>query len=131
MRNYDIFIYGTADPRTGIAPQHLRYRFLHCVRAVATSVLSPAIWQRSLDRRLVDCEQGREVDGYVWGVKWQLLYPGMKLVRDSVDAQRWSQVLGLAFHEAVIETNGHNISLVFSDLSVDTRSGRAHTVPRG
>jgi hypothetical protein len=44
----------------------------------------------------------------------------MELVRDSVDAERWSQVLGLPFYEAIIETNGHNISLVFSDLSVDT-----------
>jgi hypothetical protein len=23
MRDYDIFVYATADPRTGIAPQHL------------------------------------------------------------------------------------------------------------
>jgi hypothetical protein len=119
MRDYDVFVYVTADPRTGIAPEHLRYRFKHCVRAVATSALSPEAWKRSLDERLVDYEQGRDLDGYVWGVKWQAPYPGMKLVRDSADAQRWSHDLGLPFHEAAIETNGHNISLVFSDLVVD------------
>ena len=27
MRVYDVFIYATADPRTGIEPEHLRYRF--------------------------------------------------------------------------------------------------------
>ncbi len=119
MRDYDVFVYATADPRTGVAPEYLRYRFIYCVRAVITSALSPEIWKRSLDPQLVDYDQGRNLDGYVWGVKWQALYPGMKLVRDSVDARRWSHDLGLAFHEASIETNGHNLSLVFADLVVD------------
>ncbi len=30
MRDYEVFIYATADPRTGIRPEHLRYRFIHC-----------------------------------------------------------------------------------------------------
>jgi len=70
----------------------------------------------------VDYEQGRDLDGYVWGVKWQMLYPGMKLVPDSFDARRWSQEPGIPFHEVAIETNAHNISLIFSDLTVDTVS---------
>jgi hypothetical protein len=120
MRDYEVFIYATADPRTGIRPEHLRYRFKHCVRATATSALSPEIWKRSLDERLIDYEQGRDLDGYVWGVKWQVLYPGMKLVADSAEAERWSHELGLPFYEATIETNGHDVSLVFSDLIVQT-----------
>jgi hypothetical protein len=120
MRDYDLFIYATADPRTGIAPQRLRYRFRHCVRVLATSAVPPEVWKRSLDERLIDYEQGVDLDGYVWGVKWQMLYPGMKLLRDSPDAERWSRALDLPFHEATFETNGHNISLVFSDLAVDT-----------
>ncbi len=118
MRDYEVFIHATADPRTGIRPEHLRYRFTHCTRATVTSALSPETWKRSLDERLVDPERGRELDGYVWGVKWQVLYPGMKLVPDSAEAHRWSGELGLPFHEAVVETNGHNITLVFSDLTV-------------
>jgi hypothetical protein len=43
----------------------------------------------------------------------------MKLVPRSAEAGQWSRDLGLRFHEAVIETNGHNLSLVFSDLTVD------------
>ena len=85
-----------------------------------TTALSPEIWRRSLDERLVDYEQGRDLDGYVWGVKWQDLYPGMKLVPDSAEAERWSRELGLPFHEAAIDTNGHNFSLVFSDLTLQT-----------
>jgi hypothetical protein len=57
-RDYDVFVYATADPRTGILPEHLRYRFKHCVRASSTSALSPELWAASLDDRLVDYEQG-------------------------------------------------------------------------
>ena len=118
MRDYDVYIYATADPRTGIKPEHLRYRFKNCVRAAATTALSPEIWNRSLDERLGIYETGRDLDAYVWGVKWQGLYPGMQLVPVSAEAAQWSQALGIPFHEATIETNGHNLSLVFSDLVV-------------
>lgn len=120
MRDYEVFIYAAAGRGTGISPEHLRYSFKHCVRATVTSALSPEIWKRSLDERPVDYELGRDLDGYVWGVKWQALYPGMRLVLDSADARRWSGELGLPFYQASIETNGHNISLVFSDLIVQT-----------
>jgi hypothetical protein len=103
MRDYEVFINATADPRTGIRPEHLLYRFKHCVRATVTSALSPEVWKRSLNERLVDYAQGRDLDGYVWGVKWQMLYPGMKLVPGSADARRWSTELGLPFYEAAIE----------------------------
>src|SRR5712691_8019609 len=53
--------------------------------------------------------RGRDLNGYVRGVKWQALYPGMKLVADSMEAGRWSRALDLPFHEATVETNGHNI----------------------
>jgi hypothetical protein len=120
MRDYEVFVYATADPRTGTRPQHLLYRFMYCVQAAATTALSPEVWRESLDDRLIDYDQGMDLDGYVWGVKWQVLYPGMKLVPDSSEARRWSRELGLPFYEAAIETNGHNLSLVFSDLSVQT-----------
>lgn len=67
MRDCEVFICATAGPHTGIRPEHLRYRFINCVRATVTSALSPAIWKRSLEERLVDYAQGRDLDGYVWG----------------------------------------------------------------
>ncbi|WP_455737815.1 YxiG-like protein [Amycolatopsis japonica] len=54
MRDYDMLVMATADPRTGIRPEFLRYRFKHCVRAAVT----PETWSRSLDDWLVDFEQG-------------------------------------------------------------------------
>jgi hypothetical protein len=120
QRDYEVFIYAAPGPRTAARPEHLRYQFKHCVRAVVSTALSPEIWSRSLDDRLTGHEQGRAADGYVWGVRWQVLYPGMKLIPGSAEAARWSRELGLPFHEAAIEMNSHNISLVFSDLAVNT-----------
>jgi hypothetical protein len=120
MRDYDVFIYAVADPAVSSTAARLRYRFVHCVRAAVTSTLSPQIWKQSLDERLTGDEQGQDLDGFVWGVRWQGLYPGMRLVADSAEAQRWSHELGIPFHEGVIATNSHNVSLVFSDLIVQT-----------
>ena len=115
-------VIAVADPCTGIQPRHLRYGFKNCVRVTVTTALAAETWKVSLDERLVDYLQGRDLDGYVWGVKWQELYPGMRLLDDSVEADRWSHDIGIPFYEAMIGMNGHNIALVFSDLRVDSVS---------
>jgi hypothetical protein len=122
MRDYDVFIHASADSRTGIEPEHLRYRFTHCVRATITTAVPRDVWKRSLDERLLDYDSylaADDLDGYVWGVDWQLLYPGFSLLDQSAEADQWSADLAIPFHEARIETNGHDVSLVFSDLRVD------------
>jgi hypothetical protein len=118
MRDYEIITYATADPRTGIAPAYDRYLFRYCVEAEAITALGPDIWSRSLDERLIEYDTGKDLDGYVWGVRWQCLYPGAKIIPNSERAKRWSDELGLPFHEVRIETNGHNLTLVFADLHV-------------
>lgn len=120
MRDYDVFVYATADPRTGIKPEYLRYRFTHCVRASVTTAVEPRVWTQSLDERLLDHQAAIEagLDGYVWGVNFQVIYPGMTLLEGSTEAAEWADRLGIPFHEALIETNGHNLELVFSDLVV-------------
>lgn len=136
MRDYDVFVYATADPRTGIPPEHLRYRFTHCVRATVTTAVRRDVWPRSLGDEFIDygewCRAG-EPEGYVWGVKWHGLYPGMRLMPDSDESQGWSAQLGVPFHEALIETDAHTITLVFSDLRVSTvETGSVpFTVPSG
>lgn len=121
MRDYDVYIYATADPRTGIRPEHLRYRFTHCVRASASTAVQPDVWRDSLGDEFTDYERwiaAGEPDGYVWGVNWQNLYPGMRLLPESEEAKAWSAQLGRDFHEVRIETNGHDITLIFADLVV-------------
>jgi hypothetical protein len=100
--------------------RHVRLRFTRCVRATVTTALSPRIWRESLDDRLIDFDAARGLAGHIWGVKWQNIHPGITLVTDSRDAATWSTALGIPFHEARIETNVHDLSLVFADLNVET-----------
>jgi len=48
-----------------------------------------------------------------------MLYPGFALVADSDLARAWSTDLGIPFYETHVQTNGHNLTLVFSDLLVE------------
>ncbi|MEU4570827.1 hypothetical protein [Micromonospora sp. NPDC023956] len=118
MRDYEVIVYATADPRTGIPPAYLRYLFRYCVEATCRTTVAPPTWRESLDDRLVDHETGVDLDGYVWGVKWHCLYPGAQVVDGSPGAQRWAGAVGIEFHEVRIETNAHALTLIFSDLQV-------------
>lgn len=120
MRDYDLYIYATAHPSTSIQPEHLRYRFTSCVVVHVTTTVRDDVWPNSLDDRLIDYDTAirEEVDGYVWGVNWQVLYPGLTLVPESSLAAEWARRLGFDLREAVIEGNGHEIRLIFRDLSV-------------
>jgi hypothetical protein len=118
MRDYEVITYSVADPRTGIQPSFDRYRFRYCVEASVITTVSADNWRKSLDERLIEYATGVDLDGHVWGVKWQCLYPGGKVLAESPTAERWAEAIGIDFHEVVIEANGHKISLVFSDLEV-------------
>ncbi len=133
MRDYEMIVYCTADPRTGVAPAHERLLFKNCVSVSVGTALSPDIWSLSLDDRLIDDPTEMDRDGYVWGVKWQALYPGAQIVEASEAATQWSEALGIQFHEVLIETNGHNLTLVFSELQM-SQVGPGYTpfsVPQG
>ncbi|ALV35988.1 hypothetical protein [Streptomyces sp. CdTB01] len=118
MRDYEVIVYMAADPSADIPPAHYRYLFRHCVEARCKSSLAPATWQASLDDRLTAHETGKDLDGFVWGVKWQPLCPGATVVPGSEAAARWARAIGIDFHEVRIETNAHDLTLVFSDLQV-------------
>jgi hypothetical protein len=115
MRDYEVILYCAADPRTGISPEHVRLLFTHCVAADAETAVPAEVWSKSMDDRLLDGTIDH-ADGYVWGVRWQAMYPGARVVGDSPRAARWSQALRRRFHEVRIETNGHHLNLVFAEL---------------
>ncbi|MET7866536.1 YxiG-like protein [Micromonospora taraxaci] len=126
MRDYEVITYVTADPRTGIPPVYLRYLFTYCVVAEVQTAVSPDTWRCSLDERLTDRKVGPDLDGFVWAVRWQPLYPGAEVVADSERARWWADKVGIPFHEARFEMNAHAITLVFSDLDVaEVREGYA------
>ncbi|WP_435207675.1 YxiG-like protein [Micromonospora sp. bgisy143] len=118
LRDYEVVVYVTADPRTDIPPACLRYLFTYCVAAEVQTALSPEIWRCSLDERLTDREIGPNLDGFVWAVRWQPLYPGAEVVADSERARSWADKIGIPFHEVRLTMNAHVLTLVFSDLDV-------------
>lgn len=120
MRDYEIVTYATAAPVSGISPRYERFLFRHCVQAHVVTTVPAEVWTRSLDDQLVAATEARmESTGYAWGVKWHGLDPGgAVIVLDT--ARRWRDTVGIPFHEVRIETNAHDIRLVFSDLHVST-----------
>lgn len=118
MRDYLLYVYCTSDPRTGIEPEAVQYRFTNYVRVDVNTQVRDDVWRASLDDRLIKYETGVDLDGFVWGVKWQCLYPGLKLVDGSTSAAEWAVRIGIDFREATVTTEAQSISLVFSDLEV-------------
>lgn len=122
MRDYELVLQLSSDPHLGVPPEFKRYVFVNCVSANVTSALSPDVWSRSLHDRLTDDDYSDNLDGYVWGVRWQQTYPGFTFATDSAEAERWRMALGLPFYDLRLEANGHNLQLVFSDLRIEPAS---------
>jgi hypothetical protein len=61
----------------------------------------------------------RDTPGYTWGVASQELYPGAAIIEESDRAKGWEEQVGIPFYEVRVEANAHDITLVFSDLTVD------------
>ncbi len=118
MRDYEVVTYSVADPRTGIQPQYDRFIFRYCVEAEVKTTVTPETWRKSLDDGLLDHENGKDLDGYVWGVRWHCLYPGARIEEATPRTTAWADALEMPLYEAVIETNAHHIRLVFGDLEV-------------
>jgi hypothetical protein len=120
MRDYELVIYESVDPRSGLSPRHRRFRFQFCTEATVRSRIHPGVWSDSLSNDLVQQEHvTRDLAGYAWGVRGQELYPGATIVAESERAMYWCEQVGIPFSEVLIEANAHEIRLVFSTLSVD------------
>lgn len=125
LRDYDVVVDAPAAKPDGSGSYisgRYRYRFTHCVEAVARTVLTAEDWRKSWDDVLTDYgawERAGSPEGYVWGVEWALAYPGMSYVGQSERARRWTEGVGREMHEVRIESNALDLTLVFHDLRVD------------
>jgi hypothetical protein len=115
MRDYELIVENDVGPAP---PGTYSYVFKYCVETQVVTSLPDSVYGASLDERLIDYEAGKDLDGYVWGVNWSDLYPGWTLRPDSDRAADWSRRIGIDFHEVVIETNAHTITLIFAELVV-------------
>jgi len=110
-RDYDVLI--------EINGRQFLFRFTHCVSAVIKTSVKDAAWKQSWDDSFTDeesYEKAGRPEGYFWGVNYSAAYPGAKLLADSIDARDWSIRLGKQMWEVGIETNAHDIDLIFHDL---------------
>ncbi|MET7500628.1 YxiG-like protein [Streptomyces microflavus] len=118
MRDYELIIDVGHGTHGGVAPTYLRYLFKYCVEARCKTFQSAETWRASLDDRLLDPETADpDLGGYVWGMRFHELY-GAELRPESEAARHWTKAVGITFRELHIETNAHDLSLVFSDLQV-------------
>jgi hypothetical protein len=113
LRDYDVVAY--------VNGHQFLYRFSHCTSAWVTTAVADHFWRESWDDLYTDYaawERAGAPNGYVWGVCDQGAYPGATYVDNSELASEWSGKLGKPMHEVRIETNGHDIGLIFHDLIV-------------
>ena len=113
MRDYDVI--------AEIHQHQFLYRFTHCTSAWTTTAVADKFWPESWNDIYIDYaawERAGAPNGYIWGVCYQLAYPGPTYVENSELARQWSSKLGKEMHEVRIETNCHDIGLIFHDLIV-------------
>lgn len=120
MRDYELIVYRSTDPRSGIAPRHLRFLFRICPEVSVRSEVQPEVWSQSIDDALLSQHHvTMQSEGYIWGVQCQELYPGATVLGDSERAHWWAGQVGVEFYEVEISANAHRISIVFADLQVE------------
>lgn len=121
MRDYELLI----EVHVGPAEQGTySYLFRYCVEAHIHTAVTEESYRNSLDDRLIEYESGKDLDGYVWGVNWSVLYPGWTLHEQSERAANWTERIGIPFHEIQIEGNAYDMTLIFSELVVSKISDR-------
>ena len=86
MRDYEVIVHAVTHPLTGLRTAYLRYLFKYCAETHVISAVTAQAWRKSLDDRLIDYESGRDLDGYVWGIKRQNVYHGVHVKADSTAA---------------------------------------------
>lgn len=99
--------------------EHL-LQFTHVVRADLETRVCDDVWKRSWDDVFLSYEgwlSAGEPDGYVWGTNWSNAYPGISAVEDSDLAKEWSARLNKPFFEAILETDGFWLRLIFHSIS--------------
>ena len=128
-RDYSVFIEDCLSSNPG---QH-EIVFTHCVRADCETRVMDNVWPNSWSDEFTDYERwsgAKEPDGYVWGTNWSLAYPGIRAVRDSVEAAEWSRRLGKQMYEATLETDRFFLRLIFHSLHSRKTSEKCETISR-
>jgi|SRR5215471_9959911 len=116
IRDYEIIVGGrNGPPNTDVH----KYQFVGCVEAHYETKLRQTFTQSLPDEFVFsgpDYPDKPDPDGFIWGVRFADVYPGLTYVENGERAAYWSQLVGHRMHEVAIETNCFHLRLVFADL---------------
>ncbi len=104
---------GVRDPGT------YQLDFTHCVKAELETRVGDGAWPASWSDEFIDYDRwlaAGSPEGYVWGTNWSLAFPGLVAVRDSPEADDWTQRLGQQMHELTLETDRFHLRLIFHSI---------------
>ncbi|MFZ0516279.1 MAG: hypothetical protein WBG23_02120 [Acidobacteriaceae bacterium] len=107
--------------------------FTHVVDFKYETRVGEKIWVMSWGDEYTDFsrwEASGEPEGYVFGARWSLAYPGFSILPASPDAMRWSELLNRPMYSASLETDLFCISLVFSEARHRKLPGEIGTVQK-
>ncbi|MEV5974886.1 hypothetical protein [Streptomyces sp. NPDC051921] len=117
LRDYEVVVRVTADPDAQGEPTYRRYLFRHCVGARCLTSVPAATWKRALDDGMTDQDADAEPEGSAWAVA-RHRSPCAEVPPPSQAARRWSQALGIDFHDVFLRTDVYRLNLLFSELHV-------------
>jgi hypothetical protein len=124
LRDYDVLVETSAaapgSKRSYIEGRY-RLRFTHCVIARIETAVPDEMWHVSWEDHFTNYEAWEaagQPEGYVWGVNYSSAYPGASYSDDSPQAREWTERMGKPMHDISIETNGHNLRLIFHELHI-------------
>ncbi len=63
-----------------------------------------------------DYPEKDDPDGFIWGVRYSVAYPGLKYIDNGERSQYWSKKLGQKMHEITLETEAFFLRLVFANI---------------
>ncbi|MFB7368854.1 hypothetical protein ACFC0D_03270 [Streptomyces sp. NPDC056222] len=120
MRDYEIVVRDPADLSAEKEPPHRRYVFRYCIGALCFPTVSPETWKQSLHDSWIS-QEGQDSDAApeesAGSVAW-LRFPCAEVPPPSKLARRWSEALGIKFHDVFLRTSIYRLHLLFSELQV-------------
>ena len=102
-----------------IDPGTYELTFTHVVDLKYETRVGDRIWPISWGDEFTDYAKWQasgEPEGYVFGTKWSLAFPGISIMPSNADAYRWSSRLQRPMYSASLETDLFCISLVFAGV---------------
>jgi len=95
----------------------VQYVFKGCIKVDYKVKVAPEHY--SLDDRLLELDRQDEPDypdGFVWGAKHAIVYPGWTIKQDSSELKELEKTYGLKFYNIHFATNAYDLTLTFHDI---------------